>query len=298
MPDLFQGSQLDPNVTTSQSVVTAPDFYTNYLQNITNLGQNAVTNGGVAGLSPLQIQAMNLAPDMAFAGAGSMGAGADLTRNAGTTAAYDVVGNYMNPYVSNVVDEMGLKQQQDIQRNVLPGLAASSAATGNFGSKRMATATGQTLADMQANLVGQQYGALNTGYTNAMTAAQNDLTRGLDAGKTLSNIGVQQNTLGTQGLKTMTDLGAVQRGVAQDALDRPMQEAQSYAKLLQGYQIPTSTTSQSTSSGAYENSPLSNIAGIVALINAYNGPTNTPLQEAQIQAALADADYKKSLTKP
>jgi hypothetical protein len=278
MPDnLFQGSQLDPVVSTAQSTVTAPEFYTNYLQDITNQGQNAVMNGGVAGLAPLQIQAMNLAPDMAFAGAGSMGAGADLAKHSGTTGAYDVVGNYMNPFVNNVVDEMARKQQQDIQRNVMPGLAASSAATGNFGSKRMATATGQTLADMQSNLTGQQYGALNAGYKDAMGFAQNDLSRELSAGTALGNIGVQQNNLGTTGLKTMTDLGGIQRGVAQEALDRPMLDAQNYAKLLQGYTIPTATTSQTTSSGAYQNSPLSNIAGIVSLINAYNkGTTSEP----------------------
>ena len=40
--DLFQGSQLDPNVSTGQTQQTAPEFYTNYLQDITNLGANAV----------------------------------------------------------------------------------------------------------------------------------------------------------------------------------------------------------------------------------------------------------------
>jgi hypothetical protein len=143
---------------------------------------------------------MNLAPDTAFAGAGTLANAADLTKSAGTTGAYDIVGNYMNPYVHNVVDEMGRKQQQDIQRNVLPGLSAAGAATGNFGSSRMANATGQTMADMQSNLMGQQYGALNTGYTNAMTAAQNDLNRELQAGQSLTTTGVNQNNVGTQGL--------------------------------------------------------------------------------------------------
>ena len=274
--DLFQGSQLDPTVTTTQTQQTAPDFYTNYLQDITNLGANAVANSGVAGLSPLQIQAMNLAPDTAFAGAGTLANAADLTKSAGTTGAYDIVGNYMNPYVHNVVDEMGRKQQQDIQRNVLPGLSAAGAATGNFGSSRMANATGQTMADMQSNLMGQQYGALNTGYTNAMTAAQNDLNRELQAGQSLTTTGVNQNNVGTQGLKTLTDLGGIQQQTAQKFLDQPMQNAQNYAKLLQGYAIPTGQTSQTTASGPYANSPLSDIAGIVSLINSYNNGTNTP----------------------
>lgn len=291
MADLFQGSQLDPSVSTTQSQQTSPEFYTNYLQNITNLGQNAVANSGVAGMSPLQIQAMNLAPNAAFAGAGTMGTGANLTEAAGTTSAPSIVNQYMSPYISNVVDEMGRKQQQDIQRNVLPGLSAAGAATGNFGSKRQASATGQTLADMQANLIGQQYGALNTGYNTAMTEAQADLNRELQSGQALGNIGTQQANLGQSGLKTLTDLGGIERGVAQQALDQPMVEAQNYAKLMQGYQIPTGTTSQTTASGAYANSPLSDIAGIVSLLNSYNSGTSsgTSLNDATTASYIAAA---------
>jgi hypothetical protein len=298
--DLFQGSQLSPNVETTQKQQTAPEFYTNYLQNIANLGQNAVTNSGVAGLSPLQQQAMGMAPQMAFAGAGTLGAAADLSKSAGTTGAYDIVGNYMNPFTSNVVDEMGRKQQQDIQRNVMPGLAAASAATGNFGSKRQATATGQTLTDMQSNLIGQQYGALNAGYNDAMKFAQGDLTRELQAGQQLGTIGTSQNTLGTQGLKSMTDLGGIERTVAQEALDRPMVNAANYAKLLQPYagSIPMGTTEQTTKSGGYENSPLADILGITTLINAYNSGTNqnTALNDAQTYNNIATSAKNLNLS--
>jgi hypothetical protein len=296
--NLFVGDQLNPSVSTIQKATTAPEFYTDYLQNVTNLGANAVENGGVAGLSPLTIQAMNMAPTTAFAGAGTLANAADLSGAAGTTGAYDIVNNYMNPYVNNVVDEMGRLQQQNIQRNVMPGLSAANAAMGNFGSKRQAVATGQTMTDMQSNLIGQQYGALNTGYTDAMKAAQNDLTRQLDAGKTLSNIGTNQNTVGTQGLKTMTDLGSIQRSVAQEALDRPMEDAQKYAKLLQGYQIPTSSTEQTTSSGGYENSPLSNILGITTLIDSYNKTTNpnSSLTDAQTYNNIAASAKNLGLT--
>jgi hypothetical protein len=194
---------------------------------------------------------------------------------------------------------MGRKQQQDIQRNVLPGLSAAGAATGNFGSSRMANATGQTMADMQSNLMGQQYGALNTGYNTAMTAAQNDLNRELQSAQSLNTTGVNQNNVGTQGLKTMTDLGGIQQQTAQNYLDQPMKNAQNYAKLLQGYQIPMGATSQTTSSGAYANSPLSDIAGIVSLINAYNNgssTTGTDLTNAQTASYIAASAKNYGLT--
>ena len=66
MAGLFQGDPLPDVTTTTQTQATAPEFYTNYLQDIANLGQNAVQQGGVAGFSPLQQQAFQMVPDVAF----------------------------------------------------------------------------------------------------------------------------------------------------------------------------------------------------------------------------------------
>ena len=74
MAGLFQGDPLPAITKTTEDQQSAPEFYTNYLQDIANLGQNAVQQGGIAGFSPLQQQAFQMAPDVAFAGAGSMGA--------------------------------------------------------------------------------------------------------------------------------------------------------------------------------------------------------------------------------
>ena len=146
------GSPNPAVTTTTQTQATLPEFYTNYLQDVANLGANAVQQGGVAGFSPLQQQAFQMAPNAAFSGSQTAGDAASLLGAAGTTATPSMVSAYMNPYVSNVVNEMGRLQQQNIQRNVLPSLAGAGVGTGSFGSKRQATATGQTLADMQANL--------------------------------------------------------------------------------------------------------------------------------------------------
>ena len=66
MADLLQGSALPSTPTIAQTQQTVPEFYTNYLQDIANLGQNAVTSGGVAGFSPLQQQAFQMAPQAAL----------------------------------------------------------------------------------------------------------------------------------------------------------------------------------------------------------------------------------------
>jgi hypothetical protein len=299
MADIFQGSLLPSTVSTVEQQATAPEFYTNYLQDIANLGQNAVNQGGVAGFSPLQQQAFQMAPDVSFAGANTMGAGAQLAGQAGATTAPDVIQNYMNPYVHNVVDEMGRLQQQNIQRNVMPALNAAGAGSGGFGSRRQAQATGQTLADMQANLMGQQQGALATGYNQAMAGAQTDLSRALQSGQALGSLGTQQNDLARSGLQSLSTLGAQQQALGQKMLDNPMTQAQNFAKLMQGYTMPMGQVQQTVApgqQGQFTNSPLSQIAGLGTMLAALMGnPDQQALQAAQQQQATAMAQYYANL---
>lgn len=284
MADLFQGSQLPSTTTTTQTQQTAPEFYTNYLQDIANLGQNAVTQGGVAGPSALQQTAYGMAPQAAFSGAGTLGDASQMLKTAGTTTAPSVVNQYMDPYLDKVVNEMARLSQQNVQRNVLPALKGYGASTGGFGSSRMANATGQTLADIAAGLTGQQYSALSQGYRDAINAAQSDLNRGVQAGSALTSTGAQQANVGQTGLKTLADLGATQQQLEQARLNYPMQQAQEFAKLLQPYagSIPVGTTQQTTSpgqQGQFANSPLAQIAGLLtgigSLMSGWNTGANT-----------------------
>jgi hypothetical protein len=277
MADVFQGSPLPALTSVTQTGTTAPEFYTNYLQDIANMGQAGVQMGGVAGMSPLQIQAMQMAPTAAFSGMGTMGTGADLATASGTTAAPQLVNQYMNPYQQNVVDEMARLQARNIRESIMPALKGAAGSMGQFGSQRQYQATGQTLRDMQANLLGQQQGALQTGYQNAITAAQNDLARQLQSGQALGNLGQQQQTAATSGLGTLTTMGAAEQAQAQKMLDYPMAQAQAFSKLMQGYTIPTSTTQQTVGSSAYTNSPLAQITGLLAALGSMaSGSAFTP----------------------
>ena len=269
MADIFQGAPNPPTVTTSQDVTSAPEFYTNYLQDVANLGQAGVQQGGVAGFSPLQAQALSLAPDVAFSGIGSAGTGQQYLTAAGATPATSLVNQYMDPYMQNVVGEMGRLQQRGIQENVLPNLRAGAAGTGQFGSQRAAQVTGQTLRDLQADLLGRQYGALSEGYRGALGAAQSDLTRQLQSGQALGNLGQIQQGMGTTGLDTLFKLGGQEQALGQKVLDQPMQQAQNFAKLLQGYVVPSTVTKQAVGSQGYSNSPLSQIGGLLALLSSF-----------------------------
>jgi hypothetical protein len=281
MADLFQGAALPDVTETTQKEQTAPQFYTDYLQDISNLGQSAVQQGGVAGFSPLQQQALQMAPNLAFSGTGSLGQASQMLTGAGGTATPEIVQGYMNPYTSNVVDEMGRLTQRNVNENILPALGGAGVGTGQFGSQRQQQITGNTLRDIQSDLLGKQYQALNTGYDTATKNAQTDLTRQLTAGQYLTQLGQEQYQTGTGGLNTLFNMGANEQKLGQASLDYPMIQAQNYAKLMAGQSIPTGSITQTTgpgTQGQYGLSPAQQIASLGSILASYSG--NTGLVDA------------------
>lgn len=274
MADMFQGEPLPAITSTAQTQQVAPEFYTNYLQDIANLGMAGITGGGVAGLSPLQQQALSMAPEAAFAGLGTMGTGAELATRAGATTAPQVVADYMNPYTKSVVDEMARLQEQNVQRSILPALQSIGVGSGGYGSQRQIQVGGQTLSDLQRNLLGQQTKALQEGYTQALGASQADLQRQMQSGQVLGGLGSQQQTAATSGLNTLATLGGQEQALAQRMLDYPMTAASQYSQLLRGLTIPTGETKQTTGSTAYSGSPLAQISGLLAALGAFINPTS------------------------
>ena len=295
MADIFQGAPLPATVATSTDVTSAPEFYTNYLQDVANLGQAGIQQGGVAGFSPLQAQALSLAPEVAFAGAGTAGTGQEYLTASGATPATALVNQYMNPYQQNVVNEMARLQQRGIQESVLPNLRAGAAGTGQFGSQRAAQVTGQTLRDLQSDLLGRQYTALSEGYRGALGAAQADLQRQMQSGQALGQLGQVQQGLGTQGLKTMFELGGQEQALGQRILDQPMTQAQQYAKLLQGYAIPTTATKQTVGSTGYATSPLAQVTGLLAALGSFGGQGQAAAQPSSAQSTLNTAQQAVNL---
>jgi hypothetical protein len=198
-----------------------------------------------------------------------------MLTGAGGTAAPEIVGGYMNPYQDYVVDEMGRLTQRNVQENVLPALGAAATGTGQFGSRRQQQVTGNTLRDIQSDLLGRQYQALSGGYDTATKAAQNDLQRQLQAGQGLTQLGQEQYQTGTGGLTTLFNMGANEQKLGQAALDYPMIQAQNYAKLLQGQNIPGGSIKQSTApgqQGQFGISPLAQIGSLGSILySLYSG---------------------------
>jgi hypothetical protein len=294
MADFLQGDPLPSVTETSQKQNTLPQYLTDFQQDAINLGKNAVQQGGVAGLSPLQQQAINMAPKAGFAGSGSVGTAQDLLTQSGYTGANQIVQNYMNPYTQNVVEEMARLANKNYRQN-MGGFEAATVGSGNFGSSRAAQQGGQTLADMQAALTGQQYGALSSGYKDAMTAAQNDLTRGVQAGQSLNQTAQVQNQIGTSGLKIMNELGGVQQKNEQDMLNYPMEQAKQFASLTAGMQAPTGSaeiTTKPGQAGQYGLSGLEEIATMYALYKALQ--SGKPEDMASVSSMLNKQPVQKA----
>lgn len=270
MADLFQGSAL-PNVSTSQTQqTTAPDYYTNYLSNLASQGQAAAQNAQFVGPTALQQQAFqNVAQNV-----GNYQPALTQAQNLTTQAAQGPdVSQFMNPYTQSVVNDIATLGQRNIQENLAPQATAGAVGTGQFGSQRGAQVLGNTLRDAATNISALQNQALQSGYTQALQAAQNQQQLGLSAGSQLGNLAGQQQSLGLNDVNALSTLGGQQQTIAQNQQLFPFQNLSNEAALLRGYTIPTSVASQYTGPmpGAYSPSPLSQIAGLGSLIQGVGG---------------------------
>ena len=280
MPDMFQGVVAPDVNTTKTTASVAPQYYTDYLTDVASAGKTAMgrdPNQMVAPLTNLQNQGYGAVPGAATAYQPGLASAQATAGMAAQGMSPEAVQSFMNPYTSNVVDEMGRLQQQNIQRNVMPSLKAGFVGTGGLGGQRYANAMGQTSADMQANLMGQQYGALSSGYKDAMTNAYNQANLQNQVAQTQGTLAEREQTLGLTGAGALTKAGAEQQAYNQSIIDAPLKTAANAAALMKGYTIPTTSTEtfKGPMPGAYGPSTLSQMVGLGSLIGSGVADTTT-----------------------
>jgi hypothetical protein len=242
---LLVGGALPDITSTTTKAEVAPDYYTDYMKSLSGAGTTGMGRTGaesIAAYNPMQTTGYGQVEGAA--GAYKTGLGNAAT-TAGTAAAGinpDRISSLMNPYTQNVVSEMGRLAQQNVERNLLPTLKAGFVGTGGLGSQRYANALGQAGAEAQSNLTGQQYGALSSGYKDALDAAIKELQVQNQAATTQGNLAEKEQTLGLTGAGALTKAGAEQQAYQQSILDAPMKNAANAAALMKGYTVPTTTT--------------------------------------------------------
>jgi len=270
MSTIFEGQPL-PNVTTTVTD-TGPSYFTNPVTKaseaaVTQMGKTAAT--GLAALDPLQQQGYAATPGAASSYIPGLTA---ATQTAGQAAgAMNPAGiqQFMNPYIQNVTNEQARLANQNFQRNVLPALGGSFVGTGGLGSQRYASALGQTGADFQANLTGQQNKSLADAYKSALDAATNQGQLQNAVAQTQGTLAGKEQELGLKGASALTAAGSAQQAYEQAKLDYPMTNAINSLKFLTGLQVPTTrTTVGPGTAGQYSQSPFNQLIGIGSLVGA------------------------------
>jgi hypothetical protein len=282
MADMFQGIAA-PDVTTNKTTAaTAPQYWTDYQSKLASAGTTALDKPAgqmVAPLTAMQTQGYGQLPTAAASYIPQLTAAETTAGQAAQGMSPTMIQSFMNPYTTNVVNEMERLQQQNIQRNVMPQMKAGFVGSGGLGGQRYAGALGQTMADMQANLTGQQTGALQKGYADAMTAAYNQGNLFNQAATTQGNLAGQEQLLGLQGAGALTKGGAEQQAYNQSIIDAPLKNATNVSALMRGYTQPTTTTESATGPipGVYSPSVMSQIAGLGTLLGSGLGGVTDPL---------------------
>ena len=289
---IVQGSALPDVTETTTTKDVAPTGYTGYLENLASAGSSALTKSGldaagkattslktgedlVAGYDPMQ----NLGYNQLQTAVGAYQPGLTAAGQTASRAAQGItpgrIQAFMNPYTTNVVNEMARLSNQNVERNLMPGMKAGFVGTGGFGSDRYARALGQSMADVQSNLTGAQSGALSTGFTQAMKGALDEAQLMNLAAKTQADIAKQEQELGIAGAGALTKAGAERQKYEQSLLDAPLAVAKEAAGLMRGQTIPvdqTKTFVGPKSKDYYGKSGLDKITGALSFVRAL-GPS-------------------------
>jgi hypothetical protein len=299
LPSIFN-PQVNPNVTQTQTAqTTTPDWYSSFLSGLVSSGQTAVNQGGIAPASTLQNLAYNTAPTAIGAGAPALAQATAAAENVAATPTTSLIGDYMNPYTQSVVKSIGDLGTQQFREFTDPAMTSYGVATGQFGGSRAQDIRAKAARDAAMNITAQQTQAMNTGFNNALTAAQNQQNLGLNTANVFGNLSSQAQSQGIGGLNALSTLGAQQQTLSQAERNYPITALQNYANLIGGLNVPTGSTQTVTGpagGGQMSDSILKQIAAMgtsgMALLNQ-----KTPDGKSTIGQSILDY-FKNSNANP
>jgi hypothetical protein len=291
MANLLQSSQ------TSQT--QAPAYYTDYLSNLATQGSNAAGVGaGTTALTPAKYIDKNALQTGAFEDVATAGQGyTDTLADAGTTLGSAVSGtspldaassyltaagkdpsqqvaNYINPYTTSVLNQIGNLGQRNIMQNLAPQATSGAVGAGQFGSKRGAEVLGQTIQNANRDILSAQTASAEKAYQNALDTAikQNQINAQMgstaanaasqgqanltQAGQAQGQLASTDQALALADINARATLGEQQRTIAQNKELFPLSNLSTLSTILRGYNVPTSTKTTA------EMSPLSALAGV------------------------------------
>jgi len=312
---LFTGAA-PPDVTKTQTTAsTTPDYYTDYLTKLSQTGQNALGTFDpttkkfttptqtdliaagtpyVAGLTKAQTDVFKDAPEQLLRYQDPLDS-ALTAGESGMDVSQSDISKFYNPYENAVVGGLGAQSATNVQRNLMPQLQAGFVGSGALGSQRYANALGQTMGDVNTNLLQEQNKTRMAGYNTALDAAMKEAQLSNQASAALTGLGSAEQQAATTGLKTGADLGALEQAYTQAQINAPLTQAANVSQLLKGYTVPTGQTQTYKGPGdVYQPSPLSQIASLGTLLasgfNSGSGWGNQLLKGLGVTGSSANAD--------
>ena len=196
----------------------------------------------VAGMDPLQTQAMGLATQGVGSYAPYLQGAQTAIGQAGTAAgglgALTGAGAYqpfMSPYQTQVIDET--LRQYDLSRTAgQQSIKDAAVASGGFGGGREGAMLGQYQADTLANRAGIRAGLLQQGFGQAQTAAQQAFQNQQAMQQAYTGLAGQQMGLSNfqragmgQDIGALGQLGSIRQGLEQAKLTADLQMHQTAA---------------------------------------------------------------------
>jgi len=249
------------NTTQMQTVREAPEIEA---RKIALYDQAASLASQPISLPAIQVAAPTQLQQQGFQSANITGVGGQTTQ-AGIGSVLQAqagpnISQFFNPYQSYVTDEIN-RQAAQAQNQ----LSATAVGSGAFGGGRQGVAQAE-LERARLGTIGQSQAQ---GFGQALQAAQNQQSIGLQAGQQLGQFGAQQQAMQQGDIQSLLQAGGIQQQLGQQAL-----EAQRQTQLQQAYEpfqrteflkgiMTNLPTSQSgiTATTAPGTSPLAQAAG-------------------------------------
>ena len=211
----------------------------------------------IAEFSPEQTQAFEQIKGLVGTGQQYFDPAARLTASSAFAPTGPQVGQFMNPYIQNVVDiqQREARRAGDIERQ---RLGAQAVGAGSFGGSRQAILEAEQSRNLQQQLGDIQARGLAAGFEDAQTRLQQQRERERLAGAQFASLGQAAPGQAFRELSALEAIGAQRQQQAQQALDIAQQEyeiartfpertLQDYQSIIRGYAapIPASTVQRS-----------------------------------------------------
>ena len=262
--------------TTTQKTELPPEIvaaYNNLIAKATPVSETPYQpyTGGVngSGFEQNQVTGFNNIANLAGSSNGAFNSASGALGSTATPTSA-TVGQYMSPYISNVVNATMAnmnEQNAEQQQGVLGNAAAQSALGGN----RVGVAQGELAR--QQNLANQQTiaGLYNSGYNTALGAAQSDKAAQLQAAQGYTNLG--QTAMQTNLAQAAAQVGAGTQQQQwnyqqyQNARSYPFETTSWLANIVEGLGAGRGSTTTTQPSGNTGSAVLGGILGLASLFN-------------------------------